>query len=366
MNYLFTPQKNGKNAILFIAFLLLFCIKGSSLYAQTPKYNNITLQVENENIEKVFNILSSQTDIKFFYDQKVLNNTPRVLLKITKGTLQQVLTEITAQTQLHFNRTNNTITVSSKKGADAQPTSSKNTRLLTVSGKVIDSEGEPAVGATILVKGTTNGTSAGLDGQWSLSNVPENATIVISMIGYVSMEFRASDKALTNIVLKDDSEMLAEVVVVGYGTQKRANLTGAVATISAEDVNNRPVSSAAGALQGADPSVNLTFSTGSLDSDYSIDIRGVASINGGTPLVLCDGMEVSLNQINPNDIESISILKDASASAIYGAKASSGVILITTKSGKNQAEKSTSATMAALHGDRTRLLPTSLQPVTTM
>ena len=125
-----------------------------------------------------------------------------------------------------------------------------------------------------------------------------------------------------------------EVVVVGYGTQRRANLSGAVATISGKDLNARPVVSAANALQGADPSVNITFGTGSPESSYSINIRGSISLNSGSPLVLADGVEVSLSQINPNDIESVSVLKDASSCAIYGAKASAGVVLITTKAGK--------------------------------
>ena len=125
-----------------------------------------------------------------------------------------------------------------------------------------------------------------------------------------------------------------EVVVVGYGTQRRANLSGAVATISGKDLNARPVVSAANALQGADPSVNITFGTGSPESSYSINIRGSISLNNGSPLVLADGVEVSLSQINPNDIESVSVLKDASSCAIYGAKASAGVVLITTKAGK--------------------------------
>ena len=125
-----------------------------------------------------------------------------------------------------------------------------------------------------------------------------------------------------------------EVVVVGYGTQRRANLSGAVATISGKDLNARPVVSAANALQGADPSVNITFGTGSPESSYAINIRGSISLNSGSPLVLADGVEVSLSQINPNDIESVSVLKDASSCAIYGAKASAGVVLITTKAGK--------------------------------
>ena len=212
-------------------------------------------------------------------------------------------------------------------------------KTVTVKGTVIDNTGLPVIGASVVVKGTTIGLITDIDGNYTLNDVPENATIAISYIGFKTIELPANSKELAHITLKEDSEMLEEVVVVGYGSQKKANLTGAVATISSKDINERPVSTAAGALQGADPSINLSFNTGSLDSEYSIDIRGVASVNGGSPLILADGMEVSLNQINPNDIESISVLKDASASAIYGAKASSGVVLITTKRGKDMGGK---------------------------
>ena len=207
----------------------------------------------------------------------------------------------------------------------------------TCTGVVNDAMG-PVIGASVVVKGTTNGIITDFDGNFTLTNVKKGDVIQISFIGYKTEEIVWDGKPM-NVTLIEDTQALEEVVVVGYGSQKRVNVTGAVATITADDINNRPVASAAGALQGADPSVNLNFSSGTMDSDYSINIRGVASVNGGSPLVLCDGMEVSLNQINPNDIESISVLKDASASAIYGAKASSGVILITTKSGKNSEGK---------------------------
>lgn len=207
-----------------------------------------------------------------------------------------------------------------------------------VKGTVLDDHGEPVIGASVMVKGSSIGAVTNLDGEFAIANVDENAVLTISYIGYKTIEIPANGN-LSKIMLSEDNQALEEVVVVGYGVQKKANLTGAVATITAEDINNRPVTSAANALQGADPSVNITFGSGSLDSGYSIDIRGVASVNGGTPLILADGMEVNLSQINPNDIESVSVLKDASAAAIYGAKASSGVILITTKNGKNSQGK---------------------------
>ncbi len=308
-------------------FILTLCLAVSlSLNAQPVK--SVTVNVENSSLTDVFKIIEKQTSYIFSYRDDIISDAKDITVKMKDVPVTKVLDKVLTGKGLKYEIVSDASIVISpvKTAGDTK----------SISGVVIDGSGEPAIGATVMVKGTTNGTATDFDGNYTLTNVPYDATIVFSLIGCNPVELKASDsKNLARVELSEDSKLLEEVVVVGYGTQKRANLTGAVATVSADDINNRPVASAAGALQGADPSVNLTFSTGSLDSDYAIDIRGVASVNGGTPLIMCDGMEVSLSQINPNDIESISILKDASASAIYGAKASSGVILITTKSGKN-------------------------------
>lgn len=207
---------------------------------------------------------------------------------------------------------------------------------LSLSGQVKDSSGEPVIGASIVVKGTTNGASTDLDGRYTLEGVHEGMVLEVISLGYASQEIRLGKSNVLNIVLQDDNEVLESVVVVGFGSQKRGNLTGAVATISAKELNNRPVVNAASALQGLDPSVNLTMGTGSPESTYNINIRGAASINSSSPLILVDGIEMDLRAVNPNDIESISVLKDASAASIYGAKASAGVILVTTKSGGSE------------------------------
>ena len=204
---------------------------------------------------------------------------------------------------------------------------------MTVSGKVIDKDGLPVIGAGILLKGTVQGTVSALDGTFSLDGVQPGETLVVSCLGYADKEVPVGKNTHITVVLEEGDTLLDEIVVVGFGTQKRENLTGAVSTISSKELNNRPVVSAANALQGLDPSVNITMGTGSPESAYNIDIRGSVSINSGSPLILVDGIEMDLRAVNPNDIESISVLKDASASAIYGAKASAGVIMVTTKSG---------------------------------
>ena len=203
-------------------------------------------------------------------------------------------------------------------------------------GKVVDSSG-PVPGAMVMLDGKKdNVVMTDIDGQFSIQATP-GRTFVVSMMGYKDYTSRfGSQTAGIVITLEEDIDLLEESVVVGYGVQKKVNLTGAVGVISGKDLNNRPVTNAAQALQGADPSLLMSMSSGSIEGkQYNVKIRGQVSLNSGSPLILVDGIESSLSQVNPNDIESVSVLKDASACAIYGATASAGVVLITTKSGKS-------------------------------
>ena len=207
----------------------------------------------------------------------------------------------------------------------------------TVSGTVRDANGELLMGAGVVVKGTTNGCITDLDGNFTLEGVSYPVTLVASFIGLTEKEVTINSAAELPyaIVLEADNNFLDEVVVVGYGTQKKVNLTGAVGVVDGKELALRPVNSAVQALQGADPALLLTQKSGGVEGDqYSVTIRGAVSINSGSPLILIDGIEGSLTQVNPNDIESVSVLKDASACAVYGAKASAGVVLINTKNGK--------------------------------
>ena len=320
-----------RHSVLFIGALLAGSI---TVHAQSVSFgsNKVTLKHAFEKIEKA-------SKYRIVYNSSLIDTSRILPISKAEGDALELLKLVLQSADCEYDINGNYVTV--RPNSTKIRSKSSNINKKKVTGNITDDSGEAIIGATVMVKGTTNATVTDFDGNFVLSDVPENAEISISYIGFQPIILKASDQRLAKVVLHEDSKALSEVVVVGYGTQKRANLTGAVATISSEDIGNRPVTTSAGALQGADPSVNLTFNSGSLDSDYSVDIRGVASINGGTPLVLADGMEVSLNQINPNDIESISILKDASASSIYGAKASSGVILITTKKGKDMQGKAT-------------------------
>lgn len=201
-------------------------------------------------------------------------------------------------------------------------------------GVVKDGTGETVIGASVVVKGTTNGTITGIDGDFSLSGVSVGSTLVVSYVGYVTQEVKYTGKPL-NIVLKEDSKTLDEVVVVGYGVQKKANLTGSVASINSKALEARPVSSVSAALAGQMPGVTVVQNSGAPGGQAgSITIRGKNSINAASPLMIVDGVPGDMNTIDPNDIETLTVLKDAASAAIYGVQAANGVILVTTKQGK--------------------------------
>ena len=210
----------------------------------------------------------------------------------------------------------------------------------TVTGKIIDSTGEPVIGASVLVKGTTNGVISDIDGNFSIQGVANDAVLQISFVGYKAQDISVAGKTRIDVTLVEDTEMLDEVVVVGYGVQKKSDVTGALASVSSEELNTKPVSNAFEALQGKAAGVDITSSQrpGELGD---IRIRGNRSLNASnSPLYVVDGVPLNsggIETINPRDIESIDILKDASSTAIYGSRGANGVILITTKRGKTGA-----------------------------
>ena len=201
-----------------------------------------------------------------------------------------------------------------------------------VKGLVVDRSGEPVIGAGVIIQGTTSGTITEADGSFSLS-AGENDVLVISSIGYISVTEPVGRRTYIKVVLEEDTLLLEDAVVVGYGVQKKENLTGAVSVVNSKSIENRSSSSLGNILQGTVPGMTVTAASGKPGESVSINIRGWNSINSGSPLVLVDGVVGDLSRVNPNDVESISVLKDASSAAVYGAKAAFGVILVTTKSG---------------------------------
>ena len=312
--------------------------------AQMKSVNEIEVELSFESPTKLKNVLKEierSTDFYFSYIDGDFSRV-KVAIEPENSSLGDVLRSISQQSELSFKRINEAIYI--KKGLANEPLVHEilDPEQLNVSGKVIDEGGDPLPGATILEKGTTNGTTTDISGSFSL-NVSRNATLTISFVGYETQEIPVNNRSVIDIELVEDSEQLEEVVVVGYGAQKKSDVTGALASVSPEDFEKQPIVRFDQALQGRAPGVQVTQTSGALDGGYKIRIRGANSIDGNNrPLYIVDGFFSSnTSDINVNDIESIEILKDASATAIYGSRGANGVVLITTKSGKRGDSKIT-------------------------
>lgn len=291
----------------------------------------IRLQLSNVTVKQAIEALHQQQSYSIVIQSDDVDMQRRISVSALDASIEEVLDQIFAGQHVSYTIAGGRITVGRMQ---ENPGTLSQRKMLT--GSVRNNAGAPVPGAVVIVDGTQNGTTTNTDGQFSLNNVTLPANLLVQIIGYETQTIKVNNYARLSIILQETTAAIDEVVVVGYGQQKRVNITGAVGTISGKDLNNRPVTNAAAALQGADPSLLLTLGSGSVESkNYDIKIRGAVSLNSGSPLVLVDGIEASLTQVNPNDIESVSVLKDASACSIYGAKASAGVVLINTKSGKS-------------------------------
>ena len=300
----------------------------------------ISLTLENKSTRDVIREIERVSEYRFFYNEDLQGLDQKININTSDANIQTVLNEIQRQTSISYViKENNQIVLSA--GAKSNKTQQVGDNRI-IKGTILDATGMPVIGANVVVKGTTNGTITDMDGKFSLE-VDKNAILVVSYIGYANQEIKVGNQNTLSITMKEDAEALDELVVVGYGVQKKVNLTAAVETVNSEVLENRPVKSATEMLEGVVPNLNISTTSGAPDATSSLNIRGFTgmSMNGtnmvtqsGSPLVLVDGVEQSLDMVNPNDIESISVLKDAAASAIYGSRAPYGVVLITTKSGK--------------------------------
>ncbi|UII25946.1 SusC/RagA family TonB-linked outer membrane protein [Fulvivirga maritima] len=288
----------------------------------------INLNLKDVSIAKVLQLIERQTGKKFIYRSDQVIFQKRISINANNQELAQVLDLLKTKGGLEFKMSSNGILV--KRNADA---SVSQLDKIEIKGKIVDKNGAPLPGANVIVESSGTGTVSDFNGEFKLE-VPEDAVIIITYIGYQSQTIQVNGRTSFNIVLEEDSSTLNEVVVVGYGETSKESLIDAVAPIDAEQITERPISNAVSGLQGLSPGLNITQSSGAPSSNPTINIRGFTSINGGEPLIIIDGVEGDLNSLNPNDIESISVLKDAGASAIYGARGAFGVVLVTTKKAK--------------------------------
>ncbi len=315
--------------IMKVALVSLFLSAPS--FAANDSLHMITVSVNHAKVEKVLESIQIQTGLNFAYSSQVVDLSREVSLNYSKVDVSVVLDEIFKDTSLGYEIKNGKIYLFSTKQSSAVQQQKK-----TITGTVIDANGEPIIGANVIEKGTTNGVVTDIDGNYTLE-VDENAVIQVSFIGYIMTELSIKGQKSFDVRLKEDSQALEEIVVVGYGTQKKVNLTGSVAAVNIDEkMTSRSLSNVSSGLTGMIPGLQVSQTSSMAGNDKaSLMIRGLGTVNNAEPLVVVDGMpDVDINRINMTDVESISVLKDAASASIYGSRAANGVILITTRTGQ--------------------------------
>lgn len=325
-----------------IIILVTFMQVSASTFAQ-----KVTLAYSNSSLKKIFKDLKSQTGYNFLYTERQMSTARPVHIHVKDRQLAEVLDEIFTQQPLSYQLDNGTVVIHDRPQTTIPSAAARSAAVsyqALVKGRVTNEQGEPLANVSVRVKGLeANGTSTLADGNFSISNLSPNAILIFSSVGYDEVTValagkRADELKQLTVVMKNSNSQLDEVIVIGYGTTTRQRIIGAVDQIGAKTFQDRPVGNVTQALQGASPS--LTIQQKSMDPNdnaMNINIRGISTVNSNTPLVVIDGIITeggTLNKINPDDIESVSVLKDAGSTAIYGSRSANGVILVTTKRGR--------------------------------
>ena len=320
---------------LTVVLFLAACLQANATgFAQT-----FTFSLKEVLIEKAFKAIQKESGYHFFYNERLLKSCKKVTLQVNNASLQTVLDICFKNQPVAYVIDEKQIVVKVKEAEaeqEAVPVAPVPPPPVEVSGKIVDANGNPLPGASVKVKGSENGTTADASGNFTLDVPDTGGTLVISFIGYTTIELPVSKAgALKPIVLQAVEAEMTDVVVVGYGSQKKSDLTGSVSSVKGEDLTSLPTQRVDQALQGRAAGVMVQNTDGAPGGNAIIRVRGGNSITGGNnALVVVDGIQgVNISTINPNDIQSLEVLKDASATAIYGARGANGVILITTKRG---------------------------------
>lgn len=301
---------------------------------------NVTLSENDAKLTKVLRELQKQSGYNIFYDSGIVPASATVDVDFENVHIEKALDELLPEFRLEYQLVEKNIILNKKKPVASQSThrevkevKAERIQELIVTGRVVTKDNEPLPGVTVTEKGTTNGTTTNDEGVYTINVSNSEAVLVFSMLGFEQQEKLVGTQGEINLILTEHVSEMDEVVVVGYGEQKKVNLTGAVSEIGAEAFEDRPVTQLTQALQGQIPNVNVVFGSGQPGTSGSVNVRGNTSINGGGPLILIDGILGTLDRVNVNDVESVTVLKDASAAAVYGARGAFGVILVTTKKG---------------------------------
>ena len=354
----------------FYGFILQLVVAATLMANVSPAQQNksvkevkLNIRYENAGILDVFNLIENKTTFKFFYESKYIDPAVRVKFEEGEMTINDILIRISKNSNLKFKQINSTINVTTKdkKGKEEETEVIIILQGKSVSGTVTSyDDEEPLPGVNVVEKGTTNGTVTNVDGEYTLT-VREGAVLVFSSVGFTSEEIPVGNRSTIDLTMMEDIQQLQELVVIGYGSVKKSDMTGAVASVSAEEIEKVPITSLDQGLSGRAPGVHVTQASAAPGGGVTIRIRGGNSINSGNePLYVIDGFPIysdndeasqgtgaypvqsspnALATLNPNDIQSIEILKDASATAIYGSRGANGVVLITTKRGKEGTPK---------------------------
>lgn len=337
---------------VILAFLVMFLCTTITVSAQ-----KVTMNLQQAKLEKVLSTIAEQTGYTFAYSQPVVNTDRIVSIEVTSTDLPQVLQKVFSGTNISYEIRDKKILLSEKKDVNQDPKTTQQTQKITVKGIALDEAGEPLIGASVSEKGTTNGTMTGVDGDYSLT-VPANATLVVTFVGYLSQEIPLNGQKTVDFTLKEDSKMLDEVVVTALGIKRdKKSLGYAMQEVKGDQLTETRDANVANALAGKVAGLQIKQSGTGVTGSSRIVLRGGNSIAGNNqPLVVVDGVPIdsstggtddfwgnhsvdkgsSMADISPDDIESISVLKGPAAAALYGSRAGNGVIMITTKTGKNQ------------------------------
>ncbi|MEA4839409.1 MAG: TonB-dependent receptor [Bacteroidales bacterium] len=344
-------KKTGSIVRIFLLYFFLF------VFTINVSAQKVTLSYENVPFEKVLNSIKQQTGLALVFSEQIVNVNRRVSIMLTSVEVEDALKQLLAGTNVDFEIKNNKLYLVEKKIIEPKniPNQSKK-----ITGLVTDEKGDPIIGALVVLKGSNTRTITNVNGEFSFE-APDQSEILITYLGYKRTVLKVSKANNYQIILEEDFKSLDEVVVVGYGTQKKINLTGSVQSINSDDILRRSVSTGSAALQGSIPGLTAIQSSGQPGADNaSIKIRGLGSLNSSTsPLVLIDGVEGNMDRIDLNSVESITVLKDAASASIYGSRASNGVILVTTKRGAEGKTKLTFNNYIGYNKSTTLPIPTS-------
>lgn len=338
-----------KLSLIQVCIALIFAGVSLAKNAEAQELLNrkISIHIENQDLQDAISAIEKQGDVKFTYRPKLVSTSQKITLNVSNEPLSQVLDKILIPLKIKYKVFNNQV-VLSRLVVSNNHFEKNNAIILSniqenaitdniIKGTISDEKGEKLPGVSVTVKGTIRGATSNINGEYSITLLDEKEVLVFSFVGYQAQEVLVGNKTNLNVILKVDTKSLEEVVVVGYGVQKKKDLTGAISNINGDMFKERKETQVSQALQGAMSGVLVTRNGGNGSmGGATIRIRGITTIGNSNPLVIVDGVPVAdVNQVNPNDIESLTVLKDAASASIYGSRAASGVILITTKRAKN-------------------------------